>query len=1045
MPQISKVGLGWGGSEDYVTLSAWDTAEKAIDYGSKIVALCKGDCGVGATLTTTRPHGAEIFTHGVKYDGSNNADLAFAKLFACNAPDVHIHDMHFILNNALDDGALAFNSLDSDGSIAEDIHISTPFANGTTHLLRIGALTPNLKLRRITVDGNNVLYGVYHLPDDSVDLSGITVINCQTGLSGSSNAMVHGSLITGNTTDINAAGTTITNCATGDTTGNHTGYTKSEMIDPDNGDYRIKSTSDLYGLRIGSYYEDEPNTVYHPEVLPAIAKSGVTSACAFTSLTDIDYATGETITYDPLTTLSNFGIDAEPASTHAVSIPYFPLRHQTEGAMVFVIEPDGQDPAANFDICRITGNAQEYFILSHNRDRDTFAFGYRRGGATSGDFVMEDIGTSSGLNREHVLIISWVWDGSVTTFTLSSKYGKTVIPPFTNTGLWMVDASVDFSSSRYNVNAYYALGYNPTTAQLDEILANPLDVFDTDYKRLNRATKVKPFTIGTGGNYATLAAHRTAERYDLDHIHKLTVIEDQIDIPEVRYFDGEFAELWIVGDLGSFNGDSSAIRKMTASGNQSVIEFSGIATLENIYATHSSGSAYAIDARIDSNVSIRGSYVEHSFRAIGVGSADWIIYNSVVRSTGEIGVATVTSTDDKMHGVCNSLVIGNSTSAAIRANNSPNFSLFDVMAYNENTAVDFYTGGNHTFVGMNNVSSDTSAVDVTPDYSLSNQPLTNWFNDAPNGDWRINATGQTALTKTAYAGGNTLEWLWISLDANSPISPVTKTINWDKIAPNVGITPVDKSLNWDKFTQGNTPITVDKSLLWDIRESIVPVSLPMNWIKLASFQKIQTINWEKRSNIQPINLIMGYNKLGYISPQSKPISWDKRANFSPISKQLNWDKETGTIVISKTQTINWVKVENIQKDLSLSWQINENISPRQIDFRWDKNISVSFDKTISWNKLQNVQKQLVLGWEKYNYKTSDLQLSWIKNGEVLEPFEPVVLVSSWYKLEKIEKYKVVYWLKAKLPLLNAPKERTEPISLEDRIIKIPSESRITYK
>ena len=77
MPQISKVGDGHGGSEDYATLALWAAAEISVNYGGTKKALLKGFCGTRQTISGSSPDDIEIYTDGIQYEGNNDTQLAW--------------------------------------------------------------------------------------------------------------------------------------------------------------------------------------------------------------------------------------------------------------------------------------------------------------------------------------------------------------------------------------------------------------------------------------------------------------------------------------------------------------------------------------------------------------------------------------------------------------------------------------------------------------------------------------------------------------------------------------------------------------------------------------------------------------------------------------------------------------------------------------------------------------------------------------------------------------------------------------------------------
>jgi hypothetical protein len=76
---VSKVGLGWSGTQQYTTLRQWLDARKTINAHQ--TALCRGDLGNSsvAVVAADFPQGALIRTDGVQYTGNNHTQLALLR------------------------------------------------------------------------------------------------------------------------------------------------------------------------------------------------------------------------------------------------------------------------------------------------------------------------------------------------------------------------------------------------------------------------------------------------------------------------------------------------------------------------------------------------------------------------------------------------------------------------------------------------------------------------------------------------------------------------------------------------------------------------------------------------------------------------------------------------------------------------------------------------------------------------------------------------------------------------------------------------------
>lgn len=250
MPRLSKVGSGWGGSEDYATLALWWSAEAGVDYGAPIEAMCLGTASVNTTLSGSSVNGAIIYTDSVEYDGSNEIDLAIIDRLTLQAP-VTLRDMLITSTNQF---VAAFMVDDlSDGSVLERLRVASVLWNGVDAISTTGS-SPNSIMRNSVVSGgvNCFDFGFnQQLPCENVVAFGADGDGFEG--SGNVNPVINCFAFSNGANDY--VNVVLTNSASEDGTGNITGYTSAEMVDFAGNDFRIKQSSDLHPLNIGAFFE----------------------------------------------------------------------------------------------------------------------------------------------------------------------------------------------------------------------------------------------------------------------------------------------------------------------------------------------------------------------------------------------------------------------------------------------------------------------------------------------------------------------------------------------------------------------------------------------------------------------------------------------------------------------------------------------------------------------------------------------------------------------------------------------------------------------
>jgi len=212
MPRVSKVGNGWGGVQDYTTLSDWEAAEGDVDYGSAIVAQCKGSLGSIVNLSSTPVNGAEVYTDGIIFDGTNGDDLASVNTLTVSGNRYTIHDLKISSTNAFN-RAFTISSACSSGNF-DRLLVKPTVLNLQTDAFRVDCKSNSVVVRQVVVDGNGANDGVFFRYGDYCDIASITVINATDGLVGSSvSTTIVDSLVLGASRDIVTC-KTITNCVT---------------------------------------------------------------------------------------------------------------------------------------------------------------------------------------------------------------------------------------------------------------------------------------------------------------------------------------------------------------------------------------------------------------------------------------------------------------------------------------------------------------------------------------------------------------------------------------------------------------------------------------------------------------------------------------------------------------------------------------------------------------------------------------------------------------------------------------------------------------
>lgn len=422
-----------------------------------------------------------------------------------------------------------------------------------------------------------------------------------------------------------------------------------------------------------------------------------------------------------------------------------------------------------------------------------------------------------------------------------------------------------------------------------------------------------------------------------------------------------------------------------------------------------------------------------------------------------------------------------------------------------------YTGGSHLWEGTYPV--ETSIDNSFIANKVTTSALSRWENSQDNVDmssWfdsegKVTPTGQTTLKGTGWWETDVLGWNYATGGGNTPVEQQI-------------------TYNWDKHSNVDQSVTIT----WIKSKDISPRELKLDWNKNQYLDaKTLTVSWIKTENILPVDIGLGWevhktvstsstfswDKYKYIVGTPLTISWDKQ-NVLQKELDLGWFRSDGTTTpVFRGLPMYWDKYSNVEKDLTttwyetgeldnsltLSWEINENISPRDLDINWNKNEGVAKELPISWETLSTIskdinlewfrsdprgnkpiEKEMTLPWDKYSnvFQTlttgwqlgqtlsTDLQMSWFISEDVSKALtlrwdvEKAVLTPvtgslkvSWDKYNHLTKDITVGWevipytdsLTPNERVLLVPFEpRTKTMFEDDRNLEIPFETRTYY-
>lgn len=269
---------------------------------------------------------------------------------------------------------------------------------------------------------------------------------------------------------------------------------------------------------------------------------------------------------------------------------------------------------------------------------------------------------------------------------------------------------------------------------------------------------IAEWTIGTGGDYATIALHRSAQTGSLDD-QVLTILDTQTQTAEVRYFAGNFPSVKFKTQVGrEFDGRfDSSITDM--------IDGSGLADFADVFQTAIPlifekiaviGSPTRRPINVDAGGSVTGvesGIMSHIGEAVwGLSGSVFNLFKCVIVSDDIYASYDATSSTTITLNQCT--VVGNSSIyGALRERFSTgNYTASNCLFYNTGGTKGL-TNGTGNLSGTNNATQDTSANDVAGSANnLINQPVSTFLENEAGRDYRINSTGVAVLQGAGLGG-----------------------------------------------------------------------------------------------------------------------------------------------------------------------------------------------------------------------------------------------------------------------------------------------------
>jgi hypothetical protein len=310
-----KAGLGWAGSEDYATPAMCVTDRAGVDVDD-IIILCKGYLGRNNVISGSHTFNIYIHTDNAFYDGSNHSDLAyFSGVNVQTTSPLVLRD--FATNNDGNayDTPLSIGSSALNATIEKFLSIRTQLISSYP-TLRVDSDSLTNTIRNGIVDANNNGVGLDHRYLDGVNLQYITELNSlNVGINGSNASDCSNSLALNNVGDDFANIQTLTNSGSEDLTGNTTGHTLAELVDPATGNYQVKETSAAWSTS-GAFFEaitsSGTHTVTFEKLTLSLLSDNFTASQLITS--SLDKNTVNTV-MDNLTGYQSLSVNFDKATT----------------------------------------------------------------------------------------------------------------------------------------------------------------------------------------------------------------------------------------------------------------------------------------------------------------------------------------------------------------------------------------------------------------------------------------------------------------------------------------------------------------------------------------------------------------------------------------------------------------------------------------------------------------------------------------------------------------------------------------------------------
>ena len=363
MPRISTVGSGHG-TPDYATLAAWWAAESSVDYsGLPIIAECLGNCGDNFTLSGASVNGAEIYTQGVTYDGTNQSSLAIITRLDLDAV-INIHDVYLLSDNNFD--FILELDAGADGSTIERCYLYHSGSPSGVDAVATNGSQPSTQILNCVINCNGCVNGFDLGFNHALQINNNVIFGATgdgiEGAGDSASLIIQNNFCFNNgTSDYSniGASATFTNNASEDLTGQETGYTSSELVDFAGGDYRTKSASALATLGtgggfIGAFLEAGGGAI---TVTGATPTYSYTAQTATIDLTGTIAVTGQTPSYSYTAVSASIDLTPEITVTGATATySYSAINGVVElGAVINVV---GQTPSYSYSAQNATVTLQ---------------------------------------------------------------------------------------------------------------------------------------------------------------------------------------------------------------------------------------------------------------------------------------------------------------------------------------------------------------------------------------------------------------------------------------------------------------------------------------------------------------------------------------------------------------------------------------------------------------------------------------------------------------------------------------------------------------